>query len=263
MENIVEIKSLNLCVKEGKEEKVIFSDINAAACSSQFIALIGANGKGKSTLLKTISGILPNCGGGEILFRNKAIESYGRKERSSLLAFVGANNPRAKNLTVRGVLSINRYYKTNWLGSIKQEDEKRISEALEMVSLAGFEERDSSVLSDGEYQRVTIAGAIAQDTEAIILDEPTAFLDIANRFLITRLLRDIAHKSNKCIIFSTHDLQTAIQMCDKIWVMAGDGFYDDTPEKLMEQDIFNKIFDGQRIVFNRTTRSFEAANETI
>ena len=158
-------------------------------------------------------------------------------------------------------MSINRYYRTNWLGTIKEEDRQKISKALEMVSLSGFEERDSSVLSDGEYQRVTIAAAIAQDTECIILDEPTAFLDIANRFLVTKLLRDIAHKSGRCVIFSTHDLQSALQMCDRIWVMAGDGFYDDTPGHLMEHDVFNRIFDRQEIVFNKVTRSFETTDD--
>lgn len=263
MESLIQINGLNLSVKEGKREKIIFSNINATASKGEFIALIGANGKGKSTLLKTISGILPHSGGGEILFNGKAIENYSRRERSSLLAFVGANNLRAKNLTVRGMLAINRYYKTNWLGEIREEDNQKISKALEMVSLAGFEERDSSVLSDGEYQRVTIAGAIVQETEAIILDEPTAFLDIANRFLIVGLLQKIARREQKCVIFSTHDLQSAIRLCDKIWVMAGDGFYCDTPVRLIEGNVFDKIFSGESILFDKESLSFETVKEKI
>ena len=261
MERKLEIRSLELKVGSGRESRVIFSGIDAVAEKSQFIALVGANGKGKSTLLKTISGILPKYGDGEILFAGKPLEEYLTRERSEIFSFVGAGSPRARHLSVRGLMSINRYYKTNWLGTIKAEDMQQISKALKMVSLPGFEERDSSVLSDGEYQRVTIAAAIAQDTECIILDEPTAFLDIANRFLITKLLRDIAHKSGKCVIFSTHDLQSALQMCDKIWVMACDGFYDDTPRQLMEHDVFNKIFDRQEIVFDKVTRSFETTND--
>lgn len=261
MERKLEIRSLELKVGSGRESRVIFSGIDAVAEKSQFIALVGANGKGKSTLLKTISGILPKYGDGEILFAGKPLEEYLTRERSEIFSFVGAGSPRARHLSVRGLMSINRYYRTNWLGTIKAEDMQQISKALEMVSLPGFEERDSSVLSDGEYQRVTIAAAIAQDTECIILDEPTAFLDIANRFLITKLLRDIAHKSGKCVIFSTHDLQSALQMCDKIWVMAGDGFYDDTPRQLMEHDVFNKIFDRREIVFDKVTRSFETTDD--
>lgn len=261
MERKLEIKSLELKVGSGRESRVIFSGIDAVAEKAQFIALVGANGKGKSTLLKTISGILPKYGNGEILFAGRPLEEYPTREKSEIFSFVGAGSPRAKNLSVRGLMSINRYYKTNWLGTIKEEDRQKISKALEMVSLSGFEERDSSVLSDGEYQRVTIAAAIAQDTECIILDEPTAFLDIANRFLVTKLLRDIAHKSGRCVIFSTHDLQSALQMCDRIWVMASDGFYDDTPGRLMEHDVFNRIFDRQEIVFNKVTRSFETTDD--
>lgn len=261
MERKLEIKSLELKVGSGRESRVIFSGIDAVAEKAQFIALVGANGKGKSTLLKTISGILPKYGNGEILFAGRPLEEYLTREKSEIFSFVGAGSPRAKNLSVRGLMSINRYYRTNWLGTIKEEDRQKISKALEMVSLSGFEERDSSVLSDGEYQRVTIAAAIAQDTECIILDEPTAFLDIANRFLVTKLLRDIAHKSGRCVIFSTHDLQSALQMCDRIWVMADDGFYDDTPGHLMEHDVFNRIFDRQEIVFNKVTRSFETIDD--
>lgn len=261
MERKLEIKSLELKVGSGRESRVIFSGIDAVAEKAQFIALVGANGKGKSTLLKTISGILPKYGNGEILFAGRPLEEYLTREKSEIFSFVGAGSPRAKNLSVRGLMSINRYYRTNWLGTIKEEDRQKISKALEMVSLSGFEERDSSVLSDGEYQRVTIAAAIAQDTECIILDEPTAFLDIANRFLVTKLLRDIAHKSGRCVIFSTHDLQSALQMCDRIWVMADDGFYDDTPGRLMEHDVFNRIFDRQEIVFNKVTRSFETTDD--
>ena len=224
MERKLEIKSLELKVGSGRESRVIFSGIDAVAEKAQFIALVGANGKGKSTLLKTISGILPKYGNGEILFAGRPLEEYPTREKSEIFSFVGAGSPRAKNLSVRGLMSINRYYKTNWLGTIKEEDRQKISKALEMVSLSGFEERDSSVLSDGEYQRVTIAAAIAQDTECIILDEP-------------------------------------LQMCDRIWVMAGDGFYDDTPGRLMEHDVFNRIFDRQEIVFNKVTRSFETTDD--
>ena len=125
------------------------------------------------------------------------------------------------------------------------------------MGLAGFENRNSFELSDGEYQRATIAAAIVQDSRIIILDEPTAFLDIANRFNITQLLQKIAHEWGKLIIFSTHDLQLAIDMCDKIWLMTADRFYDNTPHQLMDCGAFEKLFDDPRMVFNKTTRSFE------
>ena len=268
-ENLIKIENLALGFDNGKSEKIIFENINASASAGELIALIGSNGRGKSTLLKTLAGLQPvfcrrgNSFGstGEapdtILYAGKAIAEYSHKELSQMISFVASHTERANHLTVKDMLSINCYYKTNWLGTITESDNKRISEALAMVGLEGFEQRNSFGLSDGEYQRATIAAAIMQDSSIIILDEPTAFLDIANRFIITKLLQEIAHKTGKLIIFSTHDLQLAIDMCDKIWLMATDGFYDSTPVSLMESGAFEKLFTNSNMRFNKDTRSFE------
>lgn len=255
-EPLVRIKDLSLGFSNGKFEKTIFAGISAEAVCGEIVALIGSNGRGKSTLLRTLAG-LQKIFSGSIVYDGKGIGSFSSKELSRMIAFVSSRTERANHLSVRDMLGINCYYKTNWLGQIAEEDSKRISRALEMVGLAGFEERNSFDLSDGEYQRATIAAAIVQDSKIIILDEPTAFLDIANRFIITRLLHDIAHNWGKLIIFSTHDLQLAIDMCDKIWLMAYDGFHCSTPQTLMDNGAFEKLFEDSRMVFNKTTRSFE------
>ncbi len=271
---LIEIKSLALGFNNDGREKVIFENINASASAGELIALIGSNGRGKSTLLKSIAGLIPifrrqelhssdsnirsSAGSnGRILYNGRMIEEFSHKELSQMISFVASHTERANHLSVKDMLSINCYYKTNWLRTITESDNERISRALEMVGLEGFEERNSFGLSDGEYQRATIAAAIVQDSSIIILDEPTAFLDIANRFIITRLLREIAHKTGKLIIFSTHDLQLAIEMCDKIWLMASDGFYNDTPASLMESGAFEKLFTNSSMRFNKETRSFE------
>lgn len=273
-EKLIEIKNLALGFNNDSREKVIFENINASASAGELIALIGSNGRGKSTLLKSIAGLIPifrkqnsrssdsnntsSAGtNGQILYNGRMIEEFSHKELSQMISFVASHTERANHLSVKDMLSINCYYKTNWLGTITESDNNRISEALAMVGLAGFEERNSFGLSDGEYQRATIAAAIVQDSSIIILDEPTAFLDIANRFIITKLLQEIAHKTGKLIIFSTHDLQLAIDMCDKIWLMASDGFYNDTPASLMESGAFEKLFTNSSMRFNKETRSFE------
>ena len=266
---LLDIRGLKLGFKDGKESKVIFNRIDASASEGEIVALIGSNGRGKSTLLRTLVGLQPVfsdvasasssvTGSTEtILYNGKGIEEFSNKELSQLISFVGSRTERADHLSVKDMLAINCYYKTNWLGNITDSDSSRISQALELVGLAGFEERNSFELSDGEYQRATIAAAIVQDSKIIILDEPTAFLDIANRFIITQLLRKIAHEWGKLIIFSTHDLQLAIDMCDKVWLMTGEGFYDNTPQQLMDCGAFEKLFDDPRMVFNKITRSFE------
>ena len=273
-EKLIEIKNLALGFNNDSREKVIFENINASASAGELIAVIGSNGRGKSTLLKSIAGLIPifrkqnsrssdsnntsSAGtNGQILYNGRMIEAFSHKELSQMISFVASHTERANHLSVKDMLSINCYYKTNWLGTITESDNNRISEALAMVGLAGFEERNSFGLSDGEYQRATIAAAIVQDSSIIILDEPTAFLDIANRFIITKLLQEIAHKTGKLIIFSTHDLQLAIDMSDKIWLMASDGFYNDTPASLMESGAFEKLFTNSSMRFNKETRSFE------
>ncbi len=270
---VLEINSLKLGFRDGGREKVIFNGIDAAAFDNEVIALIGSNGRGKSTFLRTLVGLQPvfrtaagsavaSAGAAkgeipEILYNGQEISTFTNKELSQMISFVSSRTERANNLSVKDMLSINCYYKTNWLGNITESDNERISKALELVGLAGFEERNSFDLSDGEYQRATIAAAIVQDSKVIILDEPTAFLDIANRFTITQLLQKIAHEWGKVVIFSTHDLQLAIDFCDKIWLMTSEGFYEDTPHKLMEQGAFEKLFEDPRMVFNKSTRSFE------
>lgn len=266
---LLDIRGLKLGFKDGKESKVIFNRIDASASEGEIVALIGSNGRGKSTLLRTLVGLQPvfcDVASGSssvtgstetILYNGKGIEEFSNKELSQLISFVGSRTERADHLSVKDMLAINCYYKTNWLGNITDSDSSRISQALELVGLAGFEERNSFELSDGEYQRATIAAAIVQDSKIIILDEPTAFLDIANRFIITQLLRKIAHEWGKLIIFSTHDLQLAIDMCDKVWLMTGEAFYDNTPQQLMDCGAFEKLFDDPRMVFNKITRSFE------
>ena len=257
MENmLLEIKNLSLGFHIGKSEKVIFDGIGAQAGRGEVIALIGSNGRGKSTLLRTLVG-LQNIFRGTILYEGRDINGFSHKELSEMIAFVSSHTERANHLSVKDMLGINCYYKTNWLGNITEADSAKISKALEMVGLEGFEDRNSFDLSDGEYQRATIAAAIVQDSQIIILDEPTAFLDIANRFMITKLLQRIAHEWGKLVVFSTHDLQLAIDMCDKIWLMAADGFYNDTPCSLMESGAFEKLFDNSKMVFNKLTRTFE------
>ncbi len=263
-EALIEIKDLILGYSSDKEEKIIFEGINASAGEGEIIALIGSNGRGKSTLLRTLCGLqrLYGCScQGEILYGGKKLESYSHKDLSRMISFVSSRSERTNHLSVKDMLSINCYYRTNWIGNIGGNEEKRISEALEMVGLSGFEERNSYGLSDGEYQRATIAAAIVQDSKIIVLDEPTAFLDIANRFHITHLLRDIAHKWGKLVIFSTHDLQLAIDMCDRIWLMAHNGFRSDTPQNLMDNGAFGYLFERNDMYFNKVTRSFEMRME--
>ena len=242
----------------GYGEKEIFSGRNACEDEGCLIALLGSNGRGKSTLLRTIAGLENIWGSGSILYNGKTLDSYSRKEASSLVSFVSPLADRTKFLSVKDLAAINSYFRTNWIGASDPAEEKRVREALKMVGLEGFEDRDCTSLSDGEFQRATIAGAIVQDSRIILLDEPTAFLDVANKFLATRLLKQIAHKegNRKLIVFSTHDLQLALQICDRLWIMTEEGFFSGDVKEMTESGAIDKMFDVEGLSFDRGKMMF-------
>ena len=224
----------------------IYSNINAIACRGEVISLIGANGIGKSTLLRSIASLNKNFSGEIIMNRSTLTD----------ISYVPSQMGKATNLSVFDMLSLSCYHRSNWLGIISLEDKERIFNALELVGLKGYENRDSSKLSDGEYQRATIAGSLVRDSQLIILDEPTSFLDIANKYLITDLIRKIATESQKTVIFSTHDLQQAVRISDRIWIMGYDSFYDETPQSHAQRGNFDKVFDLDGLRFDPVTLSY-------
>ena len=253
---MLEIQNLTL----GYGKNILLRNISAKASPGELIALAGRNGSGKSTLIRAMTGLQKPLAG-RILTDGLDIGSLPRETAARKVSIVNTDRVRIPWLKCRDLVALGRAPWTGWTGRLSDRDEEAVNKALELAGMTDFAMRSMDSMSDGECQRIMIARALAQDTPLLVLDEPTAFLDIANRFLVTKLLRDIAHKSGRCVIFSTHDLQSALQMCDRIWVMAGDGFYDDTPGRLMEHDVFNRIFDRQEIVFNKVTRSFETTDD--
>jgi ATP-binding cassette subfamily F protein uup len=217
-------------------DKVLLNNVNFTINETDKIGLLGVNGVGKSTLLKLlVSELEPTSG---IIYKKNNIK----------IAYL----PQETNFVLGNTIleEIQRITKT------KEEEAFNMKSILNKLGLDDHS-RIIKELSGGEKKRLALACTLITPADLIILDEPTAFLDIANRFIITQLLQKIAHEWGKLIIFSTHDLQLAIDMCDKIWLMAGDGFYDNTPQQLMDCGAFGKLFDDSRMVFNQTTRSFE------
>lgn len=195
------------------QEKILFEQINGKAYPGELVALIGANGRGKSTLLRCLCGLGAPLRGSLSLDQND-------------VAYVPSHTPRTRHFAVVDLLATACYHRSDWLGNIGTAEEEKIRQALEQVGLSGFEYRDTAELSDGEFQRVTLAAALVKGSSIIVLDEPTAFLDIANKLVITELLKNLAQQQQKTIVFSTHDLQPALKACDRIWLMGYDGFYD-------------------------------------
>jgi iron complex transport system ATP-binding protein len=163
---------------------------------------------------------------------NRPLPDFHRRELARLLGFVSTEVIRVQGLRVRDLVAMGRYPHTGWFGSLSEHDHEMIAHAMEITALETLWERDLDELSDGERQRAMIARTLAQDTRILILDEPTAFLDISHRYEIISLLGDLAGKHGKTIVFSSHDLNLSLQVADRIWLMTGQGIAEGAPEDL-------------------------------
>lgn len=187
-------------------------------------ALIGRNGAGKSTLLRALAGLEP-LQAGAITIGGQSIAELDGAEAARRVAFVATDKVRIANLPCEDLVALGRAPYTNWIGRLQAVDREIVADALAKVGMSEFAYKTMDRMSDGECQRVMIARALAQQTPVILLDEPTAFLDMPNRYELCRLLQRLAHDEQKVILFSTHELDIATKMCDAIALI-------DTPQLL-------------------------------
>lgn len=221
-----------------------------------FVCLIGPNGCGKSTLIRTLGGLQSPIAG-EVFIHDKKLSSLGYNKRSRLLNTVLTDRTVVGSITVEEVVALGRYSFTNWIGSLTDDDKNFMAKAIKEVGLSGFEERKLETLSDGERQRVFIAKALASDAPVMLLDEPTAHLDISNRVEILILLRDLSATTGHACLVSTHDLGLALQLADEIWLMLpGKGMICCTPEEIMQEDHLDKVFGNSAVFFDPVSGNF-------
>lgn len=199
----------------GYGHRVLLEDVSAAIGGGRLVALLGRNGTGKSTLLRAVAGLEAPLSGG-IRLCGRLLSATPAHELAQVVSFVTTEKVRIANLASRDVVGLGRAPYTDWLGRLRPEDRAVVDRALNLVGMGGFADKPMDRLSDGEAQRVMIARALAQDTPVILLDEPTAFLDMPNRYELCTLLRRLAHDEGKCIFFSTHELDIALTLCDAV-----------------------------------------------
>ncbi len=221
-------------------EYPVQTDLNFSLLTGEMVCMLGPNGCGKSTLLRTLAGLQPALSG------EYKIQNSDRPEKS--VALVLTERLSMDNTTVHDVVAMGRYPYTSFLGGLSEQDERIIAESLEAVGfdLLALNSSHSpfNAHSDGEKQRILIAKALAQQTPIILLDEPTAHLDLPHRILILRLLRQLSHEQGKTVLISTHELDLALALSDRILLMspAGRGIQLDTPEALKKADAFTSAF---------------------
>ena len=239
------------------EAKKIAGPINLELYAGKLVCLLGANGAGKSTLIKTLSGIQVPLSG-QVFIEDKPISKLSPQELATKLSLVLTETVRSWNLDVYSLISLGRFPYTGWLGNLSDEDLAIINFAIEAVNLLDFINRKVDELSDGEKQRVMLARALVQDTGLIILDEPTAHLDIPNRISLMGLLHNLSREQHKAILISTHELDLALQIADEIWLFDGNGnLITGTPEELVMNDHFSSVFDKQGTLYDKSTGVFK------
>ena len=215
--NILSTSNLTIGYQSKKENIVIAENLNLNLQSGKLIALIGANGIGKSTLLRTLCGIQKPLSG-SVLLNDKDILKYEPLSLAQNLSLVLTDKLPPSNLTVFELVALGRQPYTNWLGKLSDIDLEKVNQAIELTQIQHLSNKKHDEISDGQLQKVLVARALAQDTPLIILDEPTTHLDLLHKVSIFKLLKKLSEATNKCILFSTHDIDLAIQLSDEMIV---------------------------------------------
>ena len=219
--SVLSAKDLTVGYRKGNSTSPVISGLNLSLSRGKLVALIGANGIGKSTLLRTLVGNQPPLEG-EVSISGIRIGEISRKNLSLLLGIVNTERTQAGALTVREVVSLGRQPYTGYLGILSKNDKSIVEKAMQDAGILHKASSFLAELSDGERQKVMIAKALAQCTPIIILDEPTAFLDVASRMETMLLLHNLAHKQNKAVLLSSHDLSQSMMLADELWVVTND-----------------------------------------
>jgi len=254
--SILTTQNLSIGYSKNGKTDVIQSQLNLELRAGELVCLIGPNGSGKSTLLRSLTGLQKPLEG-NVMIDAREISTLKQREKALLISLVLTERVDIENATVYNLVSLGRHPHSNWWGNISGDEDKIIREAIEMVHLDHKMHQNINELSDGERQRAMIAKALAQDTPIIMLDEPTAHLDLPNRVEIMLLLHKLAHKTDKAILLSTHELDLALQAADSIWLISTEnGVECGVPEDLVFNGSFNKAFESKSYFFNAANGNF-------
>lgn len=253
-DKILSLESLSIGFISGRQKQELLPPVSAIAKKGELVAVLGRNGIGKSTLLRTIMGLQPSLGG-KVLIDGRDSSEYSRSELARNAGYISTEIVRASNMRVYDLVALGRFPYTGWIGSNDPEGQTAIASALEKTGMTGFINRYVSELSDGERQRAMIARVLAQETDILIMDEPTAFLDISGRYEMIHLMSHLA-RDGRTILFSTHDFNIALNQADKIWLILDNGLVEGSPEDLVLRGAFNNLFDPAIIGFNTTDGTF-------
>ncbi len=253
--SILKTTELSIGYTSGKHQTVVAKDLNVSLHKGELVCLLGKNGIGKSTLLRTLTKVQAKLSG-KIFLKNELLENISPNDLAKNISLVLTEKIPPGNLTVYELIALGRQPYTNWLGNLTEEDKIKIDRAIEQTSLKSLLKERCDELSDGQLQRVMICRALAQDTDIIILDEPTAHLDIQHKIETFKLLQQLARQLDKTILISTHEVQLAIQLASHLWLMTDSGIISGNPLTLIENDQINQLFDSKSVIFDKKSNQF-------
>ncbi len=223
-------------------KKSIVKNINSSLAPGDFVVLLASNGAGKSTLIKTLTQKIESKEG-EVKLESKLLSHYSKYQLSKKIAIVSTNHRFDLNLTVYDILALGRLPYLNLLGQLKAKDIEIINQYIDKLEVGQLLKKYFHQLSDGQKQKVLIARALIQDAPIIILDEPTAHLDIKNKFFIFQLLKEIAIKERKSILCATHEVDVALKHCSKVWLIDKEQrFIATTPNEININKVYSTLF---------------------
>ena len=252
---VLKTENLTIGYQTKKQQTVIVSNINISVEKGKFVALLGKNGIGKSTLLRTLSKV-QNPLNGSIFINQKSILNYTNQELATTLSLVLTERLPESQLTVFELIALGRQPYTNWIDTLSDTDIQKVNTAIKQTEIEHLKNKRFYELSDGQLQRVLIARALAQDTEIIILDEPTAHLDIHHTIKIFSLLKKLVETTQKTILISTHEVNLAIKLTQECILLTEDTIYNGTSDELINKNAFDTLFPENLIHFNKTLKQF-------
>lgn len=249
---VIAASHLSIGYHSGNQQTtMVHPDLSFDLWAGELTCLLGPNGAGKSTLLRTLSAFQPALGG-ELWLEGRPLADYSEREKSRKIGVVLTDKTQAGGLTVSELIALGRQPHTGFWGRLNRRDHQLVAEAMEAVGIAHKARNYTAELSDGERQKVMIAKALVQECPLILLDEPTAFLDVVSRIEIMTLLHSIAREQHKTILLSTHDIDQALIQADRLWLLApGVGLRSGVTEDMVFNGGLDSLFDHDKICFDR------------
>lgn len=252
---IIKVSNLSIGYRSKKQISTIASNLNIKLKAGNMVCLLGKNGIGKSTLLRTLTKVQPALSG-DVFIDEKNLKLLTNNDLAKTLSLVLTERLPDSSLTVFELVALGRQPFTNWIGYLTSEDLEIIYKAFEKTNTKHLMNTKCYELSDGQLQRVLIARALTQNTPIIILDEPTAHLDLHHTISTFSLLKNLASEFNKTIIISTHETNLALQLADELWLMSSSKFVSGKTEDLINNNELDNLFDSELIRFSKTLKQF-------